>query len=140
MKLDDVAENWKLTKTKASLVVGVTPTTSEDSKGEGGNEMEVGGSPKTVSAASSFVAPNPVNDDVADDDAGNWEYIDRAENVVFQFQENEDPTSHLPYTLEVIWIHEDCEYFIFNDASAIGGGEECAEKFVPLIEREGRLT
>jgi len=117
---------------------GVTPTNNNSYNGGHGKVLEIGAAvaanQKRARAASSSSAVTPTNDTDNDPD---WKFIDKATNIVFQFQENEDASSSLPYSLEVIWIHNDHEYLMANDASATGGGE-CSEKFVPLIEKAAR--
>lgn len=60
-----------------------------------------------------------------------WKYIDTVETLVFQFQEND---SHIPYTLEVIWVVEGKgEYFIQQSFNSFTG-RGVAEQFIPLIQ------
>ena len=62
-----------------------------------------------------------------DDDDDDWKFINLAENIVFQFSEENG------YELEVVWIHNDHEYFIQRVNSGIGRGTEVSESFLPLI-------
>ena len=59
-----------------------------------------------------------------------WKYIDTVDTLVFLFKENQG--SHIPYTLEVIWVVEDKEYFIQQSFNSFNG--RCAEQFIPLIQ------
>ena len=63
-----------------------------------------------------------------DDDDDDWKYIDQVENVVFCFSEENG------YELEVVWIHNNHEYFIQRVNSGIGRGTEVSESFLPLIK------
>jgi len=63
-----------------------------------------------------------------DDDDDDWKYIDQVENIVFCFSEENGYEK-----LEVVWIHNDHEYFIQRVNSGIGRGTEVSESFLPLI-------
>jgi len=65
---------------------------------------------------------------VTKDDDDDWKYIDQVENVVFCFSEENG------YELEVVWTHNDHEYFIQRVNSGIGRGTEVSESFLPLIK------
>ena len=74
-------------------------------------------------AAAKIVSPTN------DENNNNWKFIDQVENIVFQFDESDGGG----YALEVIWIHDDHEYFFQQVAH--NGMQDISEKFIPLIQQ-----